>query len=146
MAIAKHLRRHDFPRRSLDERGTVAIEFALVGPLFALLLMGLVVYGGWFWMAQGVQHLAAEGARAAVAGLDVPERDRLARAAVTEGAGAATILNPARLSVAVSDTTQEIRVTVTYDAADDPLLALAGLVPAPPTTIERAAAVRIGGY
>lgn len=124
----------------------MAVEFALIGPLFVILLIGLVVYGGWFWMAQGVQHLAAEGARAAVAGLDVAERDRLARAAVTETATAATILTPARLSVAVTDTEREIRVTVSYDAAGEPIMALAGLVPSPPTTIERAAAVRVGGY
>lgn len=124
----------------------MAVEFALIGPLFVILLIGLVVHGGWFWMAQGVQHLAAEGARAAVAGLDVAERDRLARAAVTETATAATILTPARLSVAVTDTEREIRVTVSYDAAGEPIMALAGLVPSPPTTIERAAAVRVGGY
>lgn len=124
----------------------MAVEFALIGPLFVILLIGLVVYGGWFWMAQGVQHLAAEGARAAVAGLDVAERDRLARAAVTETATAATILTPARLSVAVTDTEREIRVTVSYDAAGEPIMALGGLVPSPPTTIERAAAVRVGGY
>lgn len=129
-----------------SERGSVAIEFALIGPLFVVLLMGLVVYGGWFWMAQGVQHVAAEGARAAVAGLDPTERDRLARAAVAETARAATILAPSRLSVAVADTEREIRVTVTYDAAGDPILALAGLVPSPPTTIQRGAAVRVGGY
>ncbi len=133
-------------RLSLGERGSAAIEFALAGPLFVVLLMGLVVYGGWFWMAQGVQHLAAEGARAAVAGLDVGERDRLARAAVIDGAHGATILHPERLSVAVIDDAREIRVTVTYDAAREPILAMAGLVPSPPTTIRRSAAVRVGDY
>lgn len=144
MSIATALYRSQ-ARLAGDERGTAAIEFALVGPLFILLLIGLVVYGGWFWMAQGVQHLAAEGARAAVAGLDAAERDRMARAAVVDG-GSATILNPGRLLVAVADDAAEIRVTVTYDASGEPIMALAGLVPSPPRTIERAAVVRIGGY
>lgn len=146
MAIPTHpgVLRASPPR--LGERGSAAIEFALVGPLFVVLLMGLVVYGGWFWMAQGVQHLAAEGARAAVAGLDAGERDRLARTAVIEGADGATILDPGHLSVAVADNAREIRVTVTYDATGEPILALAGLIPSPPTTIERAAAIRVGGY
>lgn len=140
-----------FPRRRplrlrLGESGSAAVEFALVGPLFVVLLMGLVVYGGWFWMAQGVQHLAAEGARAAVAGLDVGERDRLARGAVIDAARGATILHAERLNVVVADDAREIRVTVTYDATQEPILAMAGLIPSPPTTIARSAAVRVGGY
>lgn len=135
-----------FPRRfRRADRGAVAVEFALVGPLFVILLIGMVVYGGWFWMAQGVQHLAAEGARAAVAGLDAAERERLARVAVDQSAGA-TILDPDHLAVAVTDSSREIRVVVSYDASDEPILALAGLVPAPPATIRRAASVQVGGY
>ena len=43
------------------------MEFALIGPLFVLLLAGVVVYGGWLWLAQSVQSVASEAARAAVA-------------------------------------------------------------------------------
>ncbi|MFJ6025782.1 TadE family protein [Brevundimonas sp. NPDC092305] len=125
--------------------GAIAAEFALVGPLFVLLLMGLVVYGGWFWMAQGVSSLAAEGARAAVAGLDVAERDMLARAAVTDTVDA-TILSPDEIDVAVASTTRAIEVTVSYDASEHPFMALPALVPPPPRTITRTSTVLVGGY
>ncbi|WP_370656501.1 TadE/TadG family type IV pilus assembly protein, partial [Klebsiella pneumoniae] len=54
--------------------GAAAVELALVGPVFFLLLVGMVVYGAWFWMAHSVQSAVSEGARAAIAGLDAAER------------------------------------------------------------------------
>jgi Flp pilus assembly protein TadG len=34
-----------------SRNGSAAVEFALIGPLFIVLLIGAVVYGGWMWMA-----------------------------------------------------------------------------------------------
>lgn len=128
-----------------DRAGSVAVEFALVGPLMILLIIGMVVYGGWFGLAQTVQGLAAEGARAAVGGLDDAERRRLAStfvaSAATEGG-----LRADRMAVTVQSDAQAIRVRVAYDAHDHPILALSGLIPSPPATIVRSAAVRTGGY
>jgi Flp pilus assembly protein TadG len=125
-----------FANRVEDRResGAIAVEFALVGPLFVLLLMGLVVYGGWFWMAQGVSSLAAEGARAAVAGLDVAD--------TTD----ATILSSDQLVVQVASDARAIRVTVSYDASEHPFMALSAIVPPPPRTITRTSTVLVGGY
>ncbi len=39
--------------RGAEREGAAAVEFALVGPVFFLLLVGMVVYGAWFWMARG---------------------------------------------------------------------------------------------
>jgi Flp pilus assembly protein TadG len=127
-------------------KGSAAVEFALVGPLFILLIIGTVVYGGWMWMAQGVQHLAAEGARAAIAGIDADERTSLAQSAVSGSVDGSTILDPEAIQVAVVNDPGTIRVTITYDASDHPLMALANLVPSPPSTIQREAVVRTGGY
>jgi len=128
-----------------DDRGSAAVEFALVGPLFVYLLIGLTVYGGWFWLAQGMQGLAAEGARAAVAGLTADERAKLAKDAVTSGGGPPAV-SPEDLRVSVETTDIQVRVSVSYAAANHPLMALAGLVPAPPSVITRSATVRMGGY
>ena len=128
------------------ERGSAAVEFALVGPLFILLLLGAVVYGGWLWMAQGVQHLAAEGARAAVAGIDVTERSALARSAVSDSIASTTILDPDAVQVAVASDIGSIRVTITYDTSEHPLMAFSRLVPSPPHSIRREAVIRTGGY
>lgn len=126
--------------------GSVAIEFALVGPLLILMLMGMALYGGWFWLAQGVQSLATESARAAVAGLDETERQALAEAFIaTEGAGTYGF-DVDRLDITVDAEAEAIRVTVALDASDHPIMALAALLPAPPGEIERSAVVRMGGF
>lgn len=129
-----------------SEDGSAAVEFALIGPLFILLLIGAVVYGGWLWMAQGVQHLAAEGARAAIAGITADERTALARSAVSGSIDGTTILDPQAVAVSVTTDPGSIRVIVTYDASGHPFMALAKLVPSPPRSIRREAVVRTGGY
>ncbi len=126
--------------------GSVAVEFALVGPLLILMLMGLAVYGGWFWLAQGVQSLATEGARAAVAGLDTAERQSLAEQFIAAEAEQVYGFAAADLDVAVEAEADEIRVRVVFDAADHPIMALGALIPTPPSQIERVAVVRMGGF
>ncbi len=54
-------------------QGSAAIEFAILRPLMIVMLMSMVVYGGWMWLAQSVQTLATESARVAVGGLDRAE-------------------------------------------------------------------------
>lgn len=129
-----------------SEGGTAALEFALIGPLFILMIIATIVYGGWIWMAQGVQHLAAEGARAAIAGVNVDERTVLAHSAVSDSVNGTTVLDPEALQVVVASDQGEIRVMITYDASDHPFMAMAGLVPSPPETIRREAVIRTGGY
>lgn len=127
-------------------RGSAAIEFALVGPLLVLLLTGMVVYGGWFWLAQSVQSLATESARAAVGGIDDAERRQLAMAFVAREAAQGSGLAPSLITTTVTSDAQAVRVTIAYDAKSHPILILAGPLPKPPTLIERSAVVRTGGY
>lgn len=127
-------------------RGVAAVELALVMPIFLLMVAGMIVWGGWLWIAHGVQSLAAEGARAALAGLDPDERTALARAYVDAEAQALVGLPPDRAVVRVDTDATAIRVSVRYDVSGHPVLLLARLVPAPPSLIERSAAVRTGGY
>jgi len=135
------------PSRSRRLRqGSAAVEFAIVGPLLVLLLMGMVVYGGWFWVAQSVQSLASESARAAMGGLDATERSQLATRFVSTQASQVAGLNPALATVVVTSDAQAIRVQVSYDLHGHPLMMLSGMVPSPPTVIQRSAVVRTGGY
>ena len=129
-----------------NDSGTAAIEFALIGPLLILLLAGIVVYGGWLWTAQSVQGLAAETARAALGGLDDEEREDLAREFVQLAAADTIGIDPGKMGVGVISDANAVRVTLSYDASNHPMMALAGLVPTPSPIIQRSAVVRTGGY
>ena len=130
-----------------DDGGAAAVEFALIGPLFVLLLAGVVVYGGWLWLAQSVQAVASEAARAAVAGLDHEERRLLAQSEVQEGLShASRVLDADHLSTRIISDDQRVEVVLVYDASEHPILQLMNLVPGPSRRIERRAVVRVGGY
>ncbi len=117
----------------------------MVAPFLLLMMLAMVVYGGWFWMAHSVQSLASEGARAAIAGLDPAERETLARGFINTQVGDLG-LQAERASIQIDSTTGVIRVNVAYDLSDHPLMALSALVPSPPRVIRRTAVVRLGGY
>ncbi|RVD33089.1 pilus assembly protein, partial [Mesorhizobium sp. M4A.F.Ca.ET.020.02.1.1] len=53
-----------------DAVGTTAVEFAMLAPLFILLLLGMVAYGIYFGASHSVQQIAADAARTAIAGLN----------------------------------------------------------------------------
>lgn len=55
-------------RRSRDERGNAAVEFALVMVPLVVLLFGLIQYGIYFWAMQGGSDIARSAARMASVG------------------------------------------------------------------------------
>lgn len=124
--------------------GAAAVEFAIVAPLFVLLLCGICVYAAWFVLAISVQSLAVEGARASLAGLDEAERRALAAAHVREHASESG-LAAAKVSHAITVADDVTRVTVRFDASDHPVMALKALIPPPPQIIERTAVVAGAG-
>jgi Flp pilus assembly protein TadG len=59
-----------------DTAGTSAVEFAMLAPLFILLLLGMVAYGIYFGASHWVQQIAADAARMLAAlGVHVGEAD-----------------------------------------------------------------------
>ncbi|WEK40679.1 MAG: TadE/TadG family type IV pilus assembly protein [Candidatus Brevundimonas colombiensis] len=130
-------------RRERAREGAAAVEFALVGPILILLLIGIVVYGGWFLTAQTVQAVASEGARAAIGGLDAVEREALVRSEVT-GAVRGVALNPDRTTILVTEEAGRLRVVVAYDSSDTPLMLMGGMLPRPPAVIRRVAVIQVG--
>lgn len=133
-------------RSSCRRKGSAAVEFAIVGPLLIFMIMSMVVYGGWLWMAQSVQTLATESARAAIGGLDTAERSRLVHAFVDTQARAGAGLDREHLTVSVGSDPDVIRVQIAMDVSDHPLMMMSVVTPPPPSTIRRTAIVRIGGY
>ncbi len=136
IAFARRLNRCD--------RGASALEFALVTPIFLLLVCGVIVYGCWFALAHTVQSLANEGARASIGGLDEDERRDLAQTYIDAQAGPSG-LDPAHLTREVQTAASSTRVTVRFDVSGSPIMALRQIVPAPPQVIERSAVVLAAG-
>lgn len=133
-------------RIARDRRGVAAIEFACVAPFLVLLLLGIISYGGYFWMAHTVQETANDAARAALGGLDPVERDQFARASYDAniaglGAGAATAS-----TLTVQESGGRLSVVVAYNAENSPFFALRSLVPLPNAKIQRSASIQRGGY
>jgi Flp pilus assembly protein TadG len=127
-------------------RGASAVEFAMLLPLFLVLVFGIVVFGAYLTMVHGVQQIAAEAARSSVAGLSETERVSLAENYVTANAGSYPLLQPSHLTVSAATSGSDVFVvTVNYDASGNFIYTLP-FVPAPPSTIVRSAAIPFGGF
>ena len=53
----------DWKRRLKGEHGTVAVEFAILAPVFLLLVFGIMDFGHAYYMKQMVSNASREGAR-----------------------------------------------------------------------------------
>ncbi|MCX7356602.1 MAG: pilus assembly protein [Alphaproteobacteria bacterium] len=132
--------------RRLDRAGNAAVEFAIVGPVLLLMLMGIFTYGGYFLTAHTVQQLTNDAARASIAGLDDEERLSLARDAVQAGIANQDFMRGELSQITLTRNGQTVSVAVTYDASDDVYWAFQSLIPAPPHSISRRASIRVGGF
>ncbi|KSB89886.1 pilus assembly protein TadE [Caulobacter vibrioides] len=141
------MRRHQFFKRfGKDRTGTALVEFALVCPMLIILVVGMLGWGTYFWMAHSVQQVANDAARAAVAGLNGAERASLAKAAASEGAADYAGLDKALVKTTVTERSDRTVVSVSYDASDTVVFAFAKIAPMPSSLITRQASVRLGGY
>jgi Flp pilus assembly protein TadG len=134
--------------RSFGRRqdGAVLVEFAILGPVLLVMLLGIIAYGGYFWLSHAVQQVANDAARAALSGLDTAERSSLAQSSMTGSLANYAFLDAASAHVTVASDAINLKVSVRYDASASPFWALGGLVPLPSSTITRQASIRLGGY
>ncbi len=132
-------------RNRRDRRGSIAVEFALIAPILLFMLIGMIVYGGWFWLAHSVQSLAYESARASLGGLDIAERRQLALDFVATRSNQMGVPISAS-AVTVQSDAQVVAVKIDYDISNHPIMALKSLTVPPPQSIKREAVVRLGGY
>lgn len=129
--------------------GAIAVEFAMIAPVFLMIVFGILMYGSYLAVIHGVQQLAAEAARSSIAGLSETERSSLANAYVTGNVNAYPLIDPTHLTVNAATSSSDANVfvvTVNYDASKMFLYSLPTFVPAPSPTIVRSAAIPRGGY
>lgn len=131
-----------------DQNGTVALEFAILTPVFLLMLTGMLAYGIYFGAAHALGQLAADAARTAIAGQDERERNALVAAFIGQNAGAYLLLDPRKLSYEIGDNPRDPNqyvVQLRYDATELPIWNLYPPLPLPSTQIVNGATIRRGG-
>ena len=126
-----------------------ALEFAIIAPVFLLILLGIAAYGIYFSAVSSLQELTADAARASVAGLSDTERAAIVTNYVADSSPQYSLLQGHPITVTTApfpgDPTR-YTVTLRTDISNLPLQVQSGIVPMPSSIIERTAVVRIGGY
>lgn len=129
------------------QSGSVAVEFALVSPIFIALLAGIVAYGSIISEQNSIQQIAAEAARSSVGGLSDAEREALSRAYIDTAVTAYPLVDPAKLTVSTdAPSATTFRVSVRYDMSESFVYRLLNGLPLPSSTVHRSAVVQRGGF
>ncbi|MBT1155350.1 pilus assembly protein [Aminobacter anthyllidis] len=131
-----------------SKSGTSAIEFAIVAPVFILLVFGMIAYGIYFGALHSVQQMAADAARTAIGGLNETERKTLAQRYIDLNADGYVLIDKSKLTVDVKDNvndSEQFVVSLSYDARQLPIWNLLPMLPMPEQTIKRSSTIRVGG-
>lgn len=131
-----------------ERSGAVAVEFAILSPLYLLLILGMTAYGIYFGASHSVQQIAADAARVSIAGLNEAERQTLARDFITRHADGYMFIKTDQLDVQVSNApgdASQFVVAVSYDAGKLPIWGLIDRLAMPGKTIRRTSTIRVGG-
>jgi Flp pilus assembly protein TadG len=81
-------------RRARDQRGAVAVEFAIIVPVLLLLVLGILEFGFGYHAWDATQNAAREGARLGAVSPDVAEIEARVR-------GTTSFLDQTKLTVTV---------------------------------------------
>lgn len=139
-ALASALRRETY--------ATSAIEFAILAPVFLLMLFGFIAYTIYFSAAHSIQQLAADAARVSIAGVDEPERNLLVSGFIERNAADYLLVDPHRLEFEIGEKDgdpDQYQVAIRYDASGLPIWNLYLPLPLPSRTISFVSSIRKGG-
>jgi len=135
-------------RRRAAEHGAVAVEFATTATVLLLLTLGILAYGVQFGARLLAAQAAAEGARAAAAGLTEAERATLARDAAGRlldsygGFGRARQVSVTQAGSPASRLDVEVRL----DLGAFGLTRLSAVLPGMRGTVSARVGVQVGGF
>jgi len=138
-----------FGRLLTCERGIAALEFVVLAPVLLLLVFSVIIYSIYFTALLGVRQAAAEGARAAVAGLSTAERTSLATTRARQvvdtygtmlGGGATPVITT------TAQGTGGFSVRVSYNMSGSPIMRFGSFIPLPSPNVEATVTVTNGSY
>lgn len=127
-----------------DTSGAALVEFALALPMLLTLIMGMLCYGQYIWLAHSAQAMANDAARATMAGLNSTERLALAKGVIASSLANVPELRADKVTTAVDESAGFVTVRLRVDARQLTLLH-SGFVPLPEPVIERRSTVPLGG-
>ncbi len=129
-------------------RGSSAVEFALVTPMLLLLFAGIAAFGICLGATHNLRLVAAEAARASIAGVTDSERATLARDSVTRSLSGGAMFRPNAVIVQIGPDPANADITVvtlTLDATTLGVGVFARLLPQLPNVLSTTVSVRRGG-
>lgn len=132
-----------------SDSGASAIEFAIIAPVFLVLMFGMFGYGVYFGAVHSVQQLSASAARASIAGLDQEERIALAQQYVDTASDNYPMLTKSKIVTEATipeNDPNSFQVAVSYDSSSLPIFSMSNLIPVPATVIRRVSVIKRGGY
>ena len=131
------------------DRGIAALEFVVLAPVLLLLVFSIIIYSIYFTALLGVRQAAAEGARAAVAGLSTAERTTLATARAQQVVNTYGTMLGGGASPVITTTAQGtggFSVKVSYNMSASPIMRYGNFVPLPSPLVEATVTVTNGSY
>ncbi|WDI33145.1 pilus assembly protein [Hyphococcus flavus] len=132
-----------------NRTGTAATEFAIVAPVFLLMILGMLGFGIYLGASHSVQQLASDVARATIPGVTEKERQEIAANFINLNIDSYAFLKADNMKVDVKDseTVSDLFVVeIQYDASHLPIWGLADFAPMPSKTITASSAIKTGGY
>ncbi len=113
-----------------------------------MLVMAIIAYGIYFSAEHAIQQITADAARTALSGITDEERTFLVNQYIEGNAEQYPFIDTENLNISVfvdESNSNELTVTVSYDATDLPIWGLWRELPLPGTTIIKQATIRLGG-
>lgn len=125
-----------------DRRGAILVEAAIAMPLLIMLLLGILMYAGYFMAAHSLQQAANEAARATIAGMDDAERSQIVDTTLAASVLRAGTLHDNLVTATKARDGAYYSVTLTYPIGQTGLYRTS-LIPLPGNTIRRTAVVQL---
>ncbi len=129
-----------------DQRGAAAVEFALIVPIMMMFFFGLTVFSVVLSTYGALQQMAAEAARASLAGLSTTQQSQYASQYISAALGNYTFLDPTQVTVTTNATPSAFQVTISYNAGHSFLNNFASSVISSPIIITRSATIQLSGF
>lgn len=119
--------RHFLNRLRRDNAGVAAIEFALIGPAFIVMILGVLQVGMSLQSYNAMRNLSADVARYAMVQYQTGNtltNSQIRTWARNHGQGAPYLMDPDRLGITIADAenqrvagARELDITLTYQAS-----------------------------